>query len=430
MNSMKSLKKLLLWRFVLIVVAHSVVLLLAVYGITLFNIRKSVEWDLKRIEVRIVEHSKIDSDLSSLEELFAVFNSSDEREVRISVYDESKKLLYGREVKTEFKDKSFNSYFLGYKKWEFERINKSEGKWFVTRVKVNLDFVDDTLWIMGICLPLILLPALVFANKSFKTVIDPVRDISTTLKNVEKGDLKQRVAGTAENEEISTLIERMNEALGALEDSFLHSERFNANAAHELKTPLAALRGEIDVCLQQDRTVVEYEDCLVKCQDEIRHLDEVLKILLLISTPGNSIADTFTEINYEEALAGNLELLKILADEKGIALTVKSEKILRKGSLELLKRAFFNIAENAIKFSPQNSKVIISLNETGFEVTDSAPVIPEDKREEILRPFQRLDAGQSGAGLGLSLVKWISDRHSMELKFGQAVEGNVISLKW
>lgn len=427
---MKSLKKLLLWRFVLIVVAHSVVLLLAVYGITLFNIKKSVEWDLKRIEARIVEHARLDSDLSSIEELFAVFNSSEEREVRISVYDQNKKLLYGREVKADFTDKSFNSYFLGYKKWEFERVTYDEEKWFVARVRVNLDFVDDTLWIMGICLPLILLPALIFANRSFKTVVDPVRDISSTLKNIEKGDLKQRVEGKADNEEISTLIERMNEALSALEDSFLHSERFNANAAHELKTPLAALRGEIDVCLQQDRTVDEYEDCLVKCQDEIRHLDEVLKILLLISTPGNSIADTFTEVDYEKALEENLELLKILADQKGINLTVKSEKVLRKGSQELLKRAFFNIVENAIKYSPENSSVSLSLSNGGFVVSDSAPKIPEDKREDILKPFQRLDAGQSGAGLGLSLVKWICDRHNMKLEFNQSSDGNVISLKW
>ena len=427
---MKSLHKLLLTRFIIIVVAHTLLVLLAVYGITYLNIRNSVSWDVKRFEQKLIDCIEKNQDREQFNNLVSSLNVGEEREIRFAVF-ENDKLVFGQTLKAEGKTDDLDVSFYSYKKWRFTKISEKGQYKYITSVKASLDFIDDTLWILLLSLPLTLIPAMIFANKSFRAVVEPVREISSTLKNVEQGDLSDRVKGEAKNEEINTLIERMNEALSALQESFDHSERFNANAAHELKTPLATLRGEIDVCLQNERTTEEYEDCLVKCQDEIRHLDEVLKILLLISSPGHTMKDSFKEFDVKESYESCDEIISALADDKNIKLTKNIDSVILKGSPELMKRALFNLLENAVKYSPEGTTVQIELSENSFSVSDSATQIPESQKSEILKPFHRLQTEKSGAGLGLSLVKWIADLHGFSLTVDSSEKGNkfIISFK-
>ena len=424
---MKSLRKLLLSRFIIIVIAHTLIVLLAVYGITFLNIRNSIDWDLKRIQQRLIDCIEEKGDRQQFEALVDSLNLGEERQFEFAVFEDGQ-LVFGDSITKPAQETELEIDFHSYKEWSFEKISQKDNTMYLTSIRADLDFIDDTLWILLLSLPLTLIPAMVFANKSFRTVIEPVREISSTLGDVEKGDLSKRVEGGAKNEEINTLINRMNEALGTLQESFQHAERFNANAAHELKTPLASLRGEIDVCLQNDRTQEEYEDCLVKCQDEIHHLDEVLKILLLISTPGDSMKNTFKKINLSEVYEDCVDLLRILASDKNIVLTEEIEDLQLYGSASLMKRALFNLVENALKYSPPGSKVKIIINEGGFFVEDSARIISEPEKEEILKPFHRLESGESGAGLGLSLVNWIVKLHDFELEIQSRKTGNTFSI--
>lgn len=420
---MKSLKKLLLGRFVMIVLAHTLLVLLAVYGITFLNIRSSAQWDMNRFEKRLIDCIEQGQEQSRFLELVSSLNIGEERQIRFGVY-ENDQLIFGDLNTTKLTPHDTSVEFNSYKKWTFEKRTESKGRTYISQYRASLDFIDDTMWILLVSLPLTLIPAIIFANKSFKTVIEPVREISSTLAKVEKGDLSKRVQGGAKNEEIDTMIKRMNEALSVLEESFSHAARFNANAAHELKTPLASLRGEIDVCLQKDRSQDEYEECLVKCQDETRHLDEILKVLLLISGPGDSMKDSFKEFDLLESYKECEELLLLLADDKNIELIGNLESVDLRGSKELMKRAFFNLVENAIKFSPEKSKVSVKLNKNSFSVADSAPTIDDSQKEEILKPFHRLESQESGAGLGLSLVNWIVNLHGFRLQVESTERGN------
>ena len=420
---MKSLKKLLLGRFILIVLAHTLLVLLAVYGITFLNISSSTQWEMNRFEKRLINCIEENQPKERFLELVSSLNNGEERQIKFGVFENGRKIFGGLEKVKENSKKS-SVTFNSYKKWTFEKSNIKNGRVYLIQFRASLDFIDDTLWILFLSLPLTLIPAMIFANKSFKTVVEPVREISSTLAKVEKGDLSKRVDGGAKNEEIDTLIKRMNEALSALEESFSHSERFNANAAHELKTPLASLRGEIDVCLQKDRSQDEYEVCLTKCQQEIHHLDEVLKVLLLISGPGDSMKGSFKEFNLAESYKECEELLSLLADDKNIKLKCEISDSQAFGSKELMKRAFFNLVENAVKFSPENSQVKVRLTESEFCVEDSAKPIDESQREEILKPFHRLESSESGAGLGLSLVSWIVKIHGFRLQVESLESGN------
>lgn len=427
---MKSLRKLLLSRFIIIVIAHTLIVLLAVYGITFLNIRSSIDWDLKRIQQRLIDCIEENGDRQRFAELVNSLNIGEERQLKFAVFENGSCIFGGEELKPAG-EVEINVDFHSYKEWSFRKVTLKNNKYYVTEVRADLDFIDDTLWILLLSLPLTLIPAIVFANRSFRTVVEPVREISSALGEIETGNLSKRVDGEAKNEEINTLIKRMNEALGILEESFQHAERFNANAAHELKTPLASLRGEIDVCLQNERTLEEYEDCLVKCQDEIRNLDEILKTLLLISTPGDAMKDSFKQVNLKDCSEDCSELLKVLALDKNIDLREELQDVIVNGSAELLKRAFFNLVENAIKYSPKNSRIKVTLNENGFAVEDSAAVISESDKVDILKPFHRLCSGESGAGLGLSLVKWIVDLHGFHLRTQSLPSGNkfIISIK-
>lgn len=424
---MKSLKKLLLSRFIIIVLAHTFIVLLAVYGITFLNIRNSINWDLNRLEKRLIECIEQKEDRQQFKELVDSLNVGEEKQIKFAVY-EGGELVFGDSLGRGLGDEELDINFHSYKEWSFEKISNKNGRTYISFVRASLDFIDDTMWILFLSLPLTLIPAVVLANRSFRTVVEPLREISTTLGKIEKGGLSNRVEGGAKNEEIDTLIKRMNDTLATLEESFSHSERFNANAAHELKTPLASLRGEIDVCLQNDRSQEEYEDCLVKCQDEIRHLDEVLKILLLISSPGHSMKDSFIDFDLRYSYEESKELLSLLAAAKNITLTDDLTSSVSKGSKELMRRAFFNLVENAIKYSPEGSEVKVVLNAKFFSVEDSAIVIKDFEKEEILKPFQRLESQESGAGLGLSLVKWIADLHAFELQIEPSQTGNKFTI--
>ena len=424
---MKSLRKLLLSRFIIIVVAHTLIVLLAVYGITYLNIRNSVNWDLKRIHQQLIDSLSEEGGRERFDTLLDSLNIGEERQVSYSVYEEGS-LLYGVPSTVEKQPIELKVQFHSYKDWSFARVSKEDGKLLISTIRADLDFIDDTLWILLLSLPLTLIPAMVFANRSFRAVVEPVREISSTLGQVEKGDLSKRVEGQAKNEEINTLIDRMNEALGTLEESFQHAERFNANAAHELKTPLASIRGEIDVCLQNERSQEEYEDCLVKCQDEIRHMDEVLKILLLISAPGDSMKNSFSEMELKEVYNESADLLRLLAEEKDIDLMEELELVKQNGSSELMKRAFFNLVENAVKYSSKDSQIKVILNRSVFSVEDSARLISDSEKEEILKPFHRLESGESGAGLGLSLVNWIVKLHGFRLQISSGKSGNIFSI--
>ena len=129
--------------------------------------------------------------------------------------------------------------------------------------------------------------------------------------------------------------------------------------------------------------------------------------LLLISLSGDELKKSFKRINLTEVIDEVRDLAEVLAEAKKISLEFDliSGEIF--ASKKILSQAFFNLIENATKYSKVCSNIVIKMNESSFSVYDSAEILTRSDREKVLEPFYRKHSSSEGYGLGLSMVDWV-----------------------
>jgi signal transduction histidine kinase len=430
---MKSLRKTIQLRFTALVLFYSLLILLAVYGMTLWNMYKSAQWELNRFEQRIVKRLGSEG-VSKLNEDNLILSVGEESRYSFVVKFRNGETFQSGPFKDEltrrFLNKKRGFEFINHKAFSVVQFYEGDEFTLASSMSVSLDLIDDNLWIFIAVLILILFPTFFFSYRMFKQLMKPLEIVSETLNQVSLGKLNSRAELPAEYFEIETLIQRLNETLENLEGLFRQSESFNAHAAHELKTPLTIMKGEIDLCLFKKRSVEEYEDCLTKNVEELHRLNSIIESLLLISSPGREWQKSFEDID----LSGCIEydLIEVLALEKGIVLTYDLDSFYFLCSSQLMKQAFFNLIENAVKYSPENGEVVVRLKvERGsfsFSIEDSAEALSAEQRKLVLQPFYRISRVALGSGLGLSIVQWIAQLHGCNLRIQTTAKGNCFTI--
>jgi signal transduction histidine kinase len=434
---MRSLKKSLWLRFTIIVLLQAILTVTAVYFITMRNFKKSVVWDLNRLEKSLIAQWEEGRDWDEIVSYLSHINNDEETNYSFVVIANDKVVVkFGEglnDIENQLKKYQSEEEWITYKSFILRKKTKFKEINIYTRAHVNLDLIDDTLWIFAVCLPLILLPVFYFGIKISKQIVNPLRRISKGLREVDEGHLEERIVNKSSHKEISNLTKALNRTLEKLESSFLLAKRFNANAAHELKTPLAIVRGEIEVCLQKERGVEDYEECLGKCLNEIFYLNKTIDVLLLISKPGYRDKVEFAETDVKQLVSSCQEVLEVIAAEKGVRISSELAELKMACEPSLLQRAIANLIDNAIKYSREDSLVHISLAVIGTEVTftvkDSAEIIPEESKLQVFEPFFRLESEQTGSGIGLALVKWVAELHNGSIDIGNHKNGNIFTLR-
>ena len=193
---------------------------------------------------------------------------------------------------------------------------------------------------------------------------------------------------------------------------------FSQNAAHEFRTPLAVLKPRIGLFRKkQDFAPQTTEEFLRILEDEVDRLsgmvDSLLKLTSLEQVPRTD------RIELSELLHQVTEDVSSLFSGKGMHISTEAAPGSIQGSRELLRRALFNLVENAVKYGPEGGEVQIHAEPDGanaaITVSDQGPRIPPELRERIFEPFFRLDTARSrdlgGTGLGLALVRAIAEVH-------------------
>ncbi|MFW6276652.1 MAG: sensor histidine kinase, partial [Bacteroidota bacterium] len=249
----------------------------------------------------------------------------------------------------------------------------------------------------------------------------PIGEIARTAESITASNLSRRIPKAGASDEISKLINTLNQMIERLEKSFQQIRQFTSDASHELKTPLTILQGELAMALQKDYSKEDYLSIMASSLDEVIRLTNVVETLLELSrAETGQIQMNFREENVSRLVSGIAEDAEILAEAKSIS--VRSN-IMPGVSAEIdsarVHQAVLNIVDNAVKYTPVNGKIDISLNGTDeyveIKVSDSGPGIPEDKLPYIFDRFYRLDKARTsniqGTGLGLSIVSWIVDAH-------------------
>lgn len=225
-----------------------------------------------------------------------------------------------------------------------------------------------------------------------------------------------------------------------LRQSLKHIKRFSSDVSHELKTPLTAMKGEMEVALKENRSKEEYRNVLSSSLEEVDKLQSIVKNLLMLTyIEKESLKNKFITHALDDILLRAVDELLLMASQKKINLEITQLDIIQlKCDDVLLKTVFTNLIENAIKYSPAQTTITLSLIKEEsyalFCIEDEGSGIEEDKLPHIFERFYRADTSRSkhikGYGLGLSLVKQIVELHLGEIHAYNRLEAGLgITLK-
>lgn len=262
--------------------------------------------------------------------------------------------------------------------------------------------------------------------------------INRTSRDIMEGDLTRRMPLSGADDEFDELATNLNDMLDQIERLMSGMSEVADNIAHDLRTPLNRLRSRLEVTLMRPASEQEYREALEGAIAESDGLITTFNSLLLIARAETGEArENFEVIDLKPVLMDVVELYEPLAEAKRIELKVKplpSAEI--QGDRGLISQALANLIDNAIKYTPEEGTVAVSMKVAGdvatVEVRDTGPGIPKEERDHVLRRFVRLEASRNepGSGLGLSLVAAVVRLHDGEIDLGDAGPGLIATLRF
>ena len=251
----------------------------------------------------------------------------------------------------------------------------------------------------------------------------PLRELTLKIEDIQAKNLKEPILSKSNSTEIERLTLAFNRLLLRLEETFATQRQFSANAAHELRTPLAVMSTKFEVFEKnKNPDEADYKEAIGMARSQTDRLSHVIDILLemteLQSAP-KSDSISLSEIT-EEVICD----LVAVADKKNISLIQEDGEARLTGSDTLVYRAVYNLIENAIKYNKEGGTVSVAIAEdedfVKVIITDTGSGIAKEDWDKIFEPFFRVDKSRSrsmgGAGLGLALVKEIAVRHGGDVK--------------
>lgn len=284
--------------------------------------------------------------------------------------------------------------------------------------------VTDTVLLLGT------LSALIFALASWlavRSVLRPIRVVEAAARGVGGRNLAARLPEGQMPAEIRPLVQAFNGVLVRLERSFQEQERFIANAAHELKTPLALARARVEAGLDSaaDRDRVLHDlDAMGRQVQQLLQLAQVAdpRAMRRGLVPPFDVA---REVLDHLAFKADRADITLRLQEPAEALLIDADA----GALFVLLK---NLVENALDFSPPGGDVVVRLDSEGLSVEDGGPGVPAECREQVFERFWRAP-GQTrpGSGLGLALVRDIALAHGWTVTCGEAPSGGAsFRVRW
>lgn len=284
----------------------------------------------------------------------------------------------------------------------------------------NLQQIEEILFVLE---PILFFILMFMVSKLIDKILKSINKITQTANNIYVTDLSKQIPRPKYDDEIKDLVDSFNQMLNRLKKGVDTLEQFNSDVSHELKTPLTVIKGEIEITLNKDRDKDYYVNSLKTIEKETSNIQEIVdNLLLLTKYTKENVKQTFQKVSLDSVLINTVEKYKNALKEKNIKLYInRIDPITVKANPTLINTIFSNIIDNAVKYSPKNKKIFVSLykkDKIYFFVKDEGIGIKKDQIEKITRRFYRTDASRNkkikGFGLGLSIVK-----NSLELHNGQ-----------
>jgi heavy metal sensor kinase len=265
--------------------------------------------------------------------------------------------------------------------------------------------------------PLTLLVAVGGGYFLARRALAPVQKMTRTANQIGAERLNQRIDVDNPDDELGALAQTLNRMIERLERSFTEMQRFTADAAHELRTPLAVIRNEAEVALRSTRTTEEYSRVLENLLEETNRLSSLADQLLFLCRQDAGLQPRTEEgIAMADLLADVVSNMQLVAQERVVALALVANEPWRlTGDSRQLRRVFYNLLDNAIKYTCAGGTVSITSRSAGGErvvvIADTGIGIPPEHLPRIFDRFYRVDPARSGeangAGLGLPICRSI-----------------------
>lgn len=281
--------------------------------------------------------------------------------------------------------------------------------------------IQTILALVAVLLPASLLLAFVVGYFLASRALAPVERIARVADTITISQLDQRIEVDNPHDELGRLASTLNRLIARLESAVDEIRRFTADASHELRTPLAILRSEAESALRKSRSSDEYQAALGIVVDEATRLGKLADQLLTLSRHDAGLGATRMDpVEIDPLVCDVVESLKRLADSRGIELTVQCDsQCVVHGSDIRLSQAFFNVLENAIKYSDRGDLVDVEVADRGEQVEvvirDHGMGISAEHLNRIFERFYRVDPSRNsaigGSGLGLAITKSIVTAH-------------------
>lgn len=285
--------------------------------------------------------------------------------------------------------------------------------------------------LMLFTIPLALLFSILCGYAIARRSLAPVEAMAEQAARISAATLNERLPVANSHDELGRLATVVNALLERVHVAFLQQRQFVADASHELRTPIAIVRGEADVTLQRNRREEsEYREALGIISEESVRLTRIVDDLFLLarSDAGAPVAQ-LTTVDLRELTIGALRSVRTIADDHDIVLeqNIPDDAMCIEGDAPLLRRLLLNLLDNALKFTPRGGTVGITVQRmphtVDIVVHDSGPGIPDGLRARMFDRFVRASPDErpatwnesprasSGAGLGLAIAAAIATAH-------------------
>jgi heavy metal sensor kinase len=302
------------------------------------------------------------------------------------------------------------------------------------RVVLRVAYSEEGLWrelgefgeVLLLGFPIALLLAGFGGYALARKALAPIDSMATQTKKISAERLSERLSIENTEDELGKLGTVFNEMLGRLQAAFDQLRRFTADASHELRTPLTAIRSVGEVALQDQRSPAEYRDVIGSMLEEVDRLTRLAESLLALSrADAGHVQFQREDISLVCVAKEASSLVEVLAEEKRQQIDIAGDaNLLVSVDRLILRQAIVNLLDNAIKYSPPGSQILVRVQSEGdkqvlLDVADQGPGIPSEHQSHVFDRFYRVDRARTrewgGTGLGLSITRWAVEAHGGEI---------------
>lgn len=304
-------------------------------------------------------------------------------------------------------------------------ISPAPGERYLVQLGIPLDGRDAALrrllTLLIWSLPVGLIAVLAVGRWMAGRALTPLARLAAAARTITVADLHRRLPVRGVDDELDMLANAFNGVVANLERAVGEMKQFSAAMAHEIRTPLAALRADIELSLSERRSVEEYRRAAVSQLEEVDNLTRLVgQLLTLARAEAGELSVAHESVQLAGLCGSIVDSMEPVAQARDVSLTLEcSEQVEIVGDAGWIQRLVLNLVDNALKFTPSAGAVTVAVTveerTARLTVRDTGVGIPADALPHVFDRFFRADSARSrsqdGAGLGLSLVKWIVERH-------------------